>query len=103
MSAPIAPPSKPSIALCGRISATALWFDGPRHDALVSSPRLHMTMLTLTESAEPELEPSDAARVVSYGFDGLPPHVLRWKPSVETNTLSGLCRPPGLPARPLYS
>ena len=65
MSAPIAPPSKPIIALCGRISATALWFDGPRQDARVSSPRLAITMLTLTDSAEPELEPSEAERVVS--------------------------------------
>ncbi len=65
MSAPIAPPSKPIIDLCGRISATALWFDGPRHDARVSSPRLAITMLTLTDSAEPELEPSEAERVVS--------------------------------------
>ena len=65
MSAPIAPPSKPSIALCGRISATALWFDGPRHDARVSSPRLAITRFALTDSAEPELDPSEAARVVS--------------------------------------
>ena len=65
MSAPMAPPSKPSIALCGRMSATALWFDGPRQEALVSSPRLAITMLVLTERADPELEPRDAARVVS--------------------------------------
>ena len=65
MSAPMAPPSKPSIALCGRISATALWLDGPRQEARVSSPRLAITMLVLTDSAEPELEPSEAARVVS--------------------------------------
>ncbi len=77
MSAPIAPPSKPIIALCGSSSATELWLDGPRQDARVSSPRLIITMLVLTESAEPELEPSDAARVVSYGLDGLPAQVLR--------------------------
>ena len=65
MSAPIAPPSKPSIALCGRISATALWFAGPRVDARVSSPRLAITRLALTDTPEPELEPSEAARVVS--------------------------------------
>ena len=65
MSAPMAPPSKPNIALCGRIRATALWLDGPRQEARVSSPRLAITMLVLTESADPELEPSDAARVVS--------------------------------------
>jgi len=56
MSAPIAPPSNPSIDLCGRISATALWFDGPRHDARVSSPRLAITRLVLTATADPELE-----------------------------------------------
>ena len=78
MSAPIAPPSKPIIALCGSSSATELWFDGPRQDARVSSPRLIITMLVLTDSADPELEPSDAARVVSYGLDGLPAQVLRW-------------------------
>ncbi len=36
-----------------------------------------MTKLTLTETAEPELEPSEAERVVSYGLTGLPPQVLR--------------------------
>ena len=51
--------------MCGRISATALWLAGPRHDARVSSPRLAITMLALTDSAEPELEPSEAERVVS--------------------------------------
>jgi hypothetical protein len=34
-------------------------------------------MLVLTDRAEPELEPKDAARVVSYGLDGLPAQVLR--------------------------
>jgi hypothetical protein len=56
----------------------ALWLEGPRHDARVSSPRLAITRLILTETPEPELEPSEAARVVSYGFAGFPPHVLRW-------------------------
>ena len=65
MSAPIAPPSKPIIALCGRMSAMALWLDGPRHDARVSSPRLAITKLALTDTPEPELEPSEAERVVS--------------------------------------
>ncbi len=65
MSAPMAPPSKPSIALCGRMSASELWFAGPREDARVSSPRLAITKLVLTESAEPELDPSEAGRVVS--------------------------------------
>ena len=37
-----------------------------------------MTMLVLTDSADPEEEPSDADRVVSYGLDGLPAQVLRW-------------------------
>jgi hypothetical protein len=36
-----------------------------------------MTRLLLTDTAEPELEPSDAERVVSYGFDGLPLQLLR--------------------------
>ena len=30
------------------------------------------------DTPEPELEPSEPARVVSYGLDGLPPQVLRW-------------------------
>ena len=38
---------------------------GPRQDARVSSPRLAITRLALTDSAEPELEPSEAERVVS--------------------------------------
>ena len=77
MSAPIAPPSKPSIDLCGRISATALWLAGPRHEARVSSPRLHITRFALTDTPDPELEPSEAARVVSYGLAGLPAQLLR--------------------------
>ena len=77
MSAPMAPPWKPSSALCGRMSATELWLAGPRQDAPVSSHRLHITILVLTETPEPELEPSEAARVVSYELDGLPAHVLR--------------------------
>ena len=59
------PSIESDIALCGRISATALWLDGPRHEARVSSPRLAITMLALTDNAEPELEPSEAERVVS--------------------------------------
>ena len=51
--------------MCGKISATALWLAGPRQEARVSSPRLHITMLVETETPEPELEPSEAARVVS--------------------------------------
>ena len=62
MSAPIAPPSKPIIDLCGRIRAIALWLDGPRQEARVSSPRLAMTILVLTETPDPELEPSEAER-----------------------------------------
>ena len=77
MSAPIAPPTKPSMALCGRISATALWLAGPRVDARVSSPRLAMTRFALTDTPDPELEPSDADRVVSYGLAGLPAQLLR--------------------------
>src|SRR5215510_11043004 len=65
MSAPIAPPSKPIIALCGRISATALWFDGPRHEARVSSPRLAITRFALTDTPDPELDPSEAEHVVA--------------------------------------
>ena len=61
----MAPPSKPSMALWGRMSATALWFEGPRQEARVSSPRLAITMLVLTDRAEPELDPREAARVVS--------------------------------------
>jgi hypothetical protein len=34
-------------------------------------------MLVLTDKADPELEPSEAERLVSYGFAGLPPQVLR--------------------------
>src|SRR4051812_6561846 len=50
----MAPPLKPSMALCIRISATALWLDGPRQEARVSSPSAHITILVLTDSAEPE-------------------------------------------------
>ena len=39
----MAAPSKPIIALCGRIRATALWLAGPRVEARVSSPRLAIT------------------------------------------------------------
>jgi len=44
---------------------------------LVSSHRLHITRFVETETPEPELEPSDAARVLSYGVFGLPAHELR--------------------------
>ena len=64
--------------LCGRISATELWFDGPRQDMLVSSQILHVVRFALTETPEPELEPSEAARVVSYTSLGFPAQVLRW-------------------------
>src|SRR5258708_21618198 len=103
MSAPIAPPVKPIIDLCGRISATALWLAGPRVEARVSSPRLAITRLALTETPEPELEPSEAERRGSYTLAGLPPQVLRWWPSVDASTLAGLWRPAGPPARPVYS
>jgi len=36
-----------------------------------------MTRLALTETPEPELDPNDAARVVSYGLAGLPPQLER--------------------------
>src|SRR5712671_4007796 len=62
MSAPMAPPLKPSSALCGRINATALWLAGPRVEARVSSPRLTMTRLALTDTPEPELDPNVVAR-----------------------------------------
>jgi hypothetical protein len=78
MSAPIAPPLKLSTALCGRINATVLWLGGPRVEARVSSPRLTMTRLALTDTPDPELEPNEPARVVSYGLAGLPPQLLRW-------------------------
>ena len=74
----MAPPRNEIIALCGRISATELWLAGPRHDMLVSSQMLQVTRLVLTDAPEPELEPSEAARVVSYGLATLPPQLLRW-------------------------
>ena len=77
MSAPIAPPRNETIDLCGRISATELWLAGPRHDMLVSSQMLHITRLALTDAPEPELEPSEAARVPSYALCGLPAQLLR--------------------------
>ena len=52
-------------AFCGRMSATELWFAGPRQDMRVSSQMLHITRFVLTETPDPELDPSDAARVVS--------------------------------------
>jgi hypothetical protein len=53
------------MALCGKMSATALWLAGPRVDIRVSSPRLAITKLALTDTPEPELEPNEAERVVS--------------------------------------
>jgi hypothetical protein len=47
------------------MSATELWLAGPRHDCPVSSHRLHITRLVLTETPDPELDPIEAARVVS--------------------------------------
>jgi hypothetical protein len=44
---------------------------------LVSSHRLHITRFPLTETADPELEPRDAARVLSYTLLGLPAQELR--------------------------
>jgi hypothetical protein len=44
---------------------------------LVSSQMLHVVRFALTETPEPELEPSDAARVVSYTSLGFPAQVLR--------------------------
>ena len=67
MSAPMAPPLKPIIALCGRISATALWLAGPRHDARVSSPRLAITRFALTDTPDPELEPTMEFGMMGYG------------------------------------
>ena len=65
MSDPMAPPWNEISALCGRISATELWLAGPRHEAPVSSHKLHITRFVLTDTPDPELEPSEAARVVS--------------------------------------
>ena len=48
-----------------------------------------MQRFALTDTPEPELDPSDAARVVSYTFDGFPAHELRWKPSTDGSTFSG--------------
>jgi hypothetical protein len=63
--------------LCGKINATELWLAGPRQEARVSSHKPHITKFVLTETPLPELDPIDAARVVSYGFEGLPAQVLR--------------------------
>ena len=38
---------------------------------------LAITKFALTDTPEPELDPSEAERVVSYGLDGLPAQVLR--------------------------
>src|SRR5262249_61835918 len=103
MSAPMALPRKEMSAFCGRMSATELWFAGPRHDMRVSSQMLHITRFVLTDTPEPELDPSDAARVVSYGVAGVPDQLLRWYPRVDGSTSSAMCRPPGDAGLPLYS
>ena len=56
----------------------ALWLAGPRVEARVSSPRLAITRLALTDTAEPEPEPREAAQVGSYTLAGLPLQALRW-------------------------
>ncbi|MGC1887186.1 MAG: hypothetical protein WA709_13990 [Stellaceae bacterium] len=71
------PEERGQCPLLGRINTTALWLAGPRVEARVSSPRLTITKLALTETPEPELDPNEAARVVSYGLAGLPPQLLR--------------------------
>jgi hypothetical protein len=38
---------------------------------------LHITRFVLTETPDPELDPSEAARVVSYGVAGFPDQLLR--------------------------
>ena len=53
------------VVFLSRISATALWLAGPRQERLVSSHTLHITRLALTEAPDPELDPSDAPRVLS--------------------------------------
>jgi hypothetical protein len=45
--------------------AVLLWLEGPRVDMRVSSPRLAITIFVETDTADPELEPSEADRVVS--------------------------------------
>src|SRR5262249_32919880 len=103
MSAPMALPRKEMSAFCGRMSATELWFAGPRHDMRVSSQMLHITRFVLTDTPEPELDPSDAARVVSYGVAGVPGPPLRWGPGGDRSTSSGMGPPPGGAGRPLDS
>src|SRR2546425_1705630 len=102
MSAPIALPRKEISAFCGRISATELWFAGPRHDMRVSSQMLHVTRFVLTETPDPELDPSEAARAVSYGVAGVPHPPLRWLPSGDRSTPSRIVRPPRGARVPLY-
>ena len=68
MSLPMAPPKYEIRPFAGRIIASALWLAGPRHEAFVSSQRLHITRLALTDTAEPELDPMAAARLVSNGL-----------------------------------
>src|SRR5262249_42557533 len=96
-------PRKEMSAFCGRMSATELWFAGPRHDMRVSSQMLHITRFVLTDTPEPELDPSDAARVVSYGVAGVAAQLLRRGPGGGGSTPSGMCRPPGDAGMPLYS
>ena len=63
--------------------------EGPLVDWRVSSPRLAITKLALTDTPEPELDPRDAERDVSYGLAGLPAHVERWYPDTEGSIFSG--------------
>src|SRR2546429_9339191 len=97
MSAPMALPRKEMSAFCGRISATELWFAGPRHDMRVSSQMLHVTRFVLTETPDPELDPSEAARAVSYGVAGVPHQTLRREPRGGGGTPSRRCPPPRAP------
>src|SRR2546430_9860590 len=103
MSAPMALPRKEMSAFCGRMRATELWFAGPRHDIRVSSQMLHITRFVLTETPDPELDPSEAARVVSYGVAGLPDPLLRLEASVGRSTSSRTGRPPGGAGMPFDS
>src|SRR4029453_5284218 len=73
MSAPMAPPVNPSIDLCGRISATALWLAGPRQDARVSSPRLAITKLMLNHTPPPGANPHEAPHYQNDAYPHAPP------------------------------
>ena len=77
MSEPIAPPANEINSFCGRISASELWLAGPRQDARDSSQMPHISRFALTDAPEPELDPSEPARVESNTLDGFPPQVLR--------------------------